>query len=147
MNVIDLCEKGLIPDSLSRWGMRQLMKKRLVDEANQDGEARSRRFKAFLDELRTGTFLRVFPTVYKGTHVARPEVHEVPVIGQPVPGGVLAHGGHHNAVGQLEGAAARAEFEFAEKCTHKSLQRYGVLNASLNWPGDLSWQRPDMASG
>ena len=52
MNVIDLCEKGLIPDSLSRWGMRQLMKRRLVDEANQDGEVRSQRYNAFLDELR-----------------------------------------------------------------------------------------------
>jgi diacylglycerol kinase (ATP) len=30
----------------------------------------------FLDELSTPTFLRVFPTVYKGTHVHRPEVHE-----------------------------------------------------------------------
>lgn len=53
MNVIDLCERGLIPDSLSRWGMRGLMKKRLVDEANLDGEARSRRYNAFLDELRS----------------------------------------------------------------------------------------------
>ncbi|WP_293368375.1 cyclopropane-fatty-acyl-phospholipid synthase family protein [Nevskia sp.] len=52
MNVIDLCEKGLIPDPLSRWGMRQLMKRRLVDEANQDGEVRSARFNAFVDELR-----------------------------------------------------------------------------------------------
>jgi diacylglycerol kinase (ATP) len=30
----------------------------------------------FLDEMSTATFLRVFPTVYKGTHVQRPEVHE-----------------------------------------------------------------------
>jgi diacylglycerol kinase (ATP) len=30
----------------------------------------------FLDELPTTTFLRVFPTVFKGTHVERPEVHE-----------------------------------------------------------------------
>jgi diacylglycerol kinase (ATP) len=30
----------------------------------------------FLDELSTPTFLRVFPSVYKGTHVERPEVHE-----------------------------------------------------------------------
>lgn len=52
MTVIDLCEKGLIPDPLSRWGMRQLMKRRLVDEANQDGEVRSQRLNAFLDELR-----------------------------------------------------------------------------------------------
>ncbi|GAC1624670.1 MAG: cyclopropane-fatty-acyl-phospholipid synthase family protein [Nevskia sp.] len=52
MNLIDLCERGLIPDSLSRYGMRKLMQRRLVDEANQDGEARSRRYNAFLDELR-----------------------------------------------------------------------------------------------
>jgi diacylglycerol kinase (ATP) len=30
----------------------------------------------FLDELTTPTFLRVFPTVYAGTHVRRPEVHQ-----------------------------------------------------------------------
>ena len=30
----------------------------------------------FLDELPTSTFLRVFPRVFKGTHVERPEVHE-----------------------------------------------------------------------
>ncbi len=30
----------------------------------------------FLGELSTPTFLRVFPTVYKGTHVERPEVSE-----------------------------------------------------------------------
>ena len=30
----------------------------------------------FLDELPTPTFLRVFPRVFKGTHVERPEVHE-----------------------------------------------------------------------
>lgn len=52
MNVIDLCERGLIPDVLSRYGMRKLMERRLIDEANLDGEVRSRRFNAFLDELR-----------------------------------------------------------------------------------------------
>ena len=30
----------------------------------------------FLDELPTRTFLRVFPTVFRGTHVTRSEVHE-----------------------------------------------------------------------
>lgn len=52
MNVIDLCERGLIPDSLSRLGMRQLMKRRLVDEANADGEVRAQRYNRFLAELR-----------------------------------------------------------------------------------------------
>ena len=31
----------------------------------------------FLDELTTPTFLRVFPTVYAGTHIRRPEVHQL----------------------------------------------------------------------
>ena len=30
----------------------------------------------FLDELKTSTFLRVFPSVYAGTHIRRPEVHQ-----------------------------------------------------------------------
>lgn len=52
MDVIDLCERGLIPDPLTRYGMRKLMEKRLVDEANGDGELRSRRFNTFLAELK-----------------------------------------------------------------------------------------------
>ncbi|MDR3418568.1 MAG: cyclopropane-fatty-acyl-phospholipid synthase [Nevskia sp.] len=51
-DVIDLCERGYIPDVLARAGMRSLMKRRLVDEANRDGEVRSQRFNTFLDELR-----------------------------------------------------------------------------------------------
>jgi cyclopropane-fatty-acyl-phospholipid synthase len=54
MNLIDLCERGLIPDALSRLGMRQLMKQRLHDEAAGDGEARSQRYNRFLAELRAG---------------------------------------------------------------------------------------------
>jgi cyclopropane-fatty-acyl-phospholipid synthase len=52
MTVIDLCERGWIPDLLARHGMRGLMRERLRDEASGDGEARSRRFNRFLDELR-----------------------------------------------------------------------------------------------
>jgi cyclopropane-fatty-acyl-phospholipid synthase len=52
MNLIDLCERGLIPDTLTRLGMRQLMRRRLSDEAAHDGELRSRRFNDFLSELR-----------------------------------------------------------------------------------------------
>ena len=53
MNVIELCERGLIPDTLTRFGMRQLMSVRLKEEAAGDGEARSQRFNAFLDNLRS----------------------------------------------------------------------------------------------
>jgi cyclopropane-fatty-acyl-phospholipid synthase len=52
MDVIDLCEKGLIPDALTRFGMRQLIKARLTDAAKLDSEERSRQFNRFLDELR-----------------------------------------------------------------------------------------------
>lgn len=52
MDVIELCERGLIPDRLTRRGMRAMMGKRLRDEASGDGEARSRRFNQFLTELR-----------------------------------------------------------------------------------------------
>lgn len=52
MNVIDLCERGWVPDALARLGMRQLMKERLSDEAGGDGEVRAQRYNRLLDELR-----------------------------------------------------------------------------------------------
>lgn len=52
MDLIDLCERGRIPDALARLGMRQLMRRRLLDEAGRDGEQRSQRFNRFLAELR-----------------------------------------------------------------------------------------------
>src|SRR5579883_1263356 len=52
MNAIDLVERGLIPDVLTRRAMRSLMARRLQDECLDDGEKRSRRYNAFLDELR-----------------------------------------------------------------------------------------------
>ena len=52
MNPIDLVERGLVPDVLTRFVMRQLMAQRLREEANDDGEERSRRFNQFLESLR-----------------------------------------------------------------------------------------------
>ena len=52
MNVIDLCERGYIPDALARAGMRSLMRERLADEDGGDGERRAQRYNRFLDELR-----------------------------------------------------------------------------------------------
>ncbi|TJY65207.1 class I SAM-dependent methyltransferase [Sinimarinibacterium sp. CAU 1509] len=52
MNLIDWCERGRVPDRLARLGMQQLMKRRLRDENNGDGERRSQRFNQFLAELR-----------------------------------------------------------------------------------------------
>ena len=50
--LIDWCERGRLPDSLVRMGMRRLMKQRLRDEGIDDGEARSKRFNRLVDELR-----------------------------------------------------------------------------------------------
>ncbi len=52
MNVIELCERGLLPDALSRFGMRKLMAQRLKDEFAGDGEARSLRYNDLVRELR-----------------------------------------------------------------------------------------------
>ena len=52
MNPIDLVEKGHVPDVITRAAMRRLMAQRLRDEAAGNGEERSRRFNAFLAELR-----------------------------------------------------------------------------------------------
>jgi cyclopropane-fatty-acyl-phospholipid synthase len=53
MNTIELCERGLIPDSLTRYGMRKLIRTRLEGAENTDAEARSRAFERFLAELRS----------------------------------------------------------------------------------------------
>ena len=49
MDAIDLCERGLIPDPLARFGMRRLMARRLADESA--GDARGR-YQALVRSLR-----------------------------------------------------------------------------------------------
>ncbi len=71
MNVIDLCERGLVPDFAARAGMRSLMRRRLVDEANHDGEVRSQRFNRFLDQLRASP-------IAVETRAANQQHYEVP---------------------------------------------------------------------
>jgi cyclopropane-fatty-acyl-phospholipid synthase len=52
MSLIDLCENGLMPDLLTRYGIRQLCQQRLIDENAQDIEKADLRFRNMLDELR-----------------------------------------------------------------------------------------------
>lgn len=49
---IDLCEGGWIPDRLARFGMRRLMRQRLLEESADRGEQEFIRFRRYLDELR-----------------------------------------------------------------------------------------------
>lgn len=50
--LIDLCERGLVPDALVRLGMRRLMGQRLREESADRGEAEYARFQQRLQELR-----------------------------------------------------------------------------------------------
>ena len=52
MSLIELCERGLIPDPLTRYGIRRLCARRLDDEGASDTDRADTRFRSLLDELR-----------------------------------------------------------------------------------------------
>lgn len=52
MSLIDLCERGLVPDVLTRHGIRRLCARRLREEGASDLEAADRRFRDLLEQLR-----------------------------------------------------------------------------------------------
>ncbi len=49
---IELCERGLIPDAIIRMGMRNLLGKRLKEEAVHDSELVQRRLMLFIERMR-----------------------------------------------------------------------------------------------
>jgi len=51
--LIDLAERGKIPDTLLRFGIRRLCKRRLLDEHINDPESQQRHFQIRIDELKT----------------------------------------------------------------------------------------------
>jgi len=54
MHLISLAEKGLIPDSLIRWGIRRLDRKRLQMEEGEGLEDRRESLRRFIAEMRGG---------------------------------------------------------------------------------------------
>ena len=52
MSLIDLCERGLVPDFLTRYGIRRLSAQRLKDEGAYNLPAADDRFRTLLDGLR-----------------------------------------------------------------------------------------------
>ncbi len=52
MSLIDLCENGLVPDVLTRYGIRQLCRQRLVEENINNIEKADLRFRKMLEQLR-----------------------------------------------------------------------------------------------
>jgi cyclopropane-fatty-acyl-phospholipid synthase len=52
MSLIDLCERGLVPDPLIRWGIRRMCRQRLRDEGAFDLKRADERFRELIDELR-----------------------------------------------------------------------------------------------
>jgi cyclopropane-fatty-acyl-phospholipid synthase len=53
MNVIDWCERGLVPDPLARFGMRRLVAQRLAEESRGSDGDRAARHARFVRELRS----------------------------------------------------------------------------------------------
>ena len=53
MSLIDLCERGLVPDALTRLGIRRLCAQRLREEHDGDAVAAWSRFRELLDGLRS----------------------------------------------------------------------------------------------
>lgn len=53
MSLIDLCERGLLPDALTRLGIRRLCAQRLREEHAGDAVAAWERFRGLLDGLRS----------------------------------------------------------------------------------------------
>ena len=52
MSLIELCERGLIPDALTRFGIRRLCARRLQDEGADRPEHADARYQALLQQLR-----------------------------------------------------------------------------------------------
>jgi cyclopropane-fatty-acyl-phospholipid synthase len=52
MNVIDLCERGYVPDALARLGMRRLIAQRLAEESAGSDDVRAARHADFVRALR-----------------------------------------------------------------------------------------------
>jgi hypothetical protein len=65
-------------------------------------------------------------------------VDEVPVVGEAVGRGVLAHGGDRDAVGEGEGAEGQGCEEAVRGLCHGDwMPRGGCQNAGIFWAGDF----------
>ena len=71
MSAIDLCELGLVPDLVARYGMRRLMAARLKKESLDSAEAEFERFSAGLETLRNSA-------IAESTDKANEQHYEVP---------------------------------------------------------------------
>ena len=71
MKAIDFAEQKILPDSLVRLGIRQLLKQRLRDEHANDTEQQGMRYRELLDELRQSP-------IAIATEAANEQHYEVP---------------------------------------------------------------------
>ncbi len=71
MSAIDLCELGLVPDVIARYGMRRLMAARLKKESLDRGELESQSFADGLETLRSSA-------IAEDTDKANEQHYEVP---------------------------------------------------------------------
>lgn len=71
MSLVDLCERGYVPDVVMRWGMRRLMRQRLDDERAEHGERAMRLLRARIATWRQGP-------IAIDVHKANEQHYEVP---------------------------------------------------------------------
>lgn len=131
MNVIGLCERGLVPDLLTRTGMRGLMAARLRDEGAGEPERRAERFGRLLRELRHS------PIAIE-THAANQQHYEVPArffhlhLGPRLKYSACLYPNGTESLAQAEEAMLRL---YAERAQLRDGQR--ILDLGCGW-GSLS---------
>ncbi len=128
--LIDLCERGLIPDPLTRFGMRRLMAGRLVTEAADRGELEFDEFRRRLAGL------RLSPVAIE-TARANEQHYEVPpaffqrVLGPHLKYSCCWYGDGVRSLGEAEGAMLRLTGARAELADGQQILELGCGWGSL----------------
>jgi cyclopropane-fatty-acyl-phospholipid synthase len=136
--LIDLCERGLIPDSLTRFGMRRLMAQRLAAESGDRGEGEFEEYRRRLAALRES------PVAIE-TAKANEQHYEVPaaffrlVLGPNLKYSCCWYGDGATTLGEAEEAmlrltAARAELADGQR----------ILELGCGWGSLTLWMAAQM---
>jgi len=131
--LIDLCERGLIPDPLTRFGMRRLMAQRLAAESMDRGEAEFGEFRRRLAGLRES------PVAIE-TARANEQHYEVPaaffqrVLGPHLKYSCCWYGDGATTLGEAEEAMLRLTGERAELADGQR-----VLELGCGWGSLTLW--------
>ena len=133
MNAIELCERGLIPDTVARFGMRRLMRERLKTETVDAGEGQWERYRHRLQQLRDSA-------VAVHTDAANSQHYEVPAtFFETVLGDHLKYSACHWSPGTANLSEAEAQM-LALSCERADLKDgQRVLELGCGWGSLTLW--------